>query len=146
MTWPNNYHALQSKRFVNTHFLKSIHCVLYESHINYACITWEQSISRINWFYILQKKALLESIFNFKGHNAHPSPVFHYSKIIIYADIDKNENCLFLKNKLPSIFTNWFTFSSMSHNYQTSYASKEIFKSPESKHYHVEKMLLSMWL
>ena len=54
--------------------------------------------------------------------------MFHYSKIIKIADKVKIENCLFINkytnNKLPSIFTNWFTFSSMSHNYQTSFASK----------------------
>ena len=40
----------------------------------------------------------------------------------------KIENCLFINkytnNRLSSIFTNWFTFSSMSHNYQTSFGSK----------------------
>ena len=30
----------------------------------------------------------------------------------------------YTNNKLPSMFTNWFTFSSMSHNYQTSFTSK----------------------
>ena len=30
----------------------------------------------------------------------------------------------YTNNKLLSIFTNWFTFSSMSHNYQTSFGSK----------------------
>ena len=54
--------------------------------------------------------------------------MFHYSKIIKVADKVKIENCLFINkytnNKLPSIFTNWFTFSSMSHNYQTSFAFK----------------------
>ena len=112
--------------FVNANILKSIYYALFESHINYACIIWEQNISTINHLYILQKKAL--RIINFKEHNAHSSPLFHYSKIIKIADKVKIENCLFINkctnNKLPSIFTNWFTFSSMSHNYQTSCASK----------------------
>ena len=50
------------------------------------------------------------------------------------ADKVKIKNCLFINkytnNKLPSIFTNWFTFSSMSHNYQTSFASKENLQTP----------------
>ena len=65
---------------------------------------------------------------------AHSSPLFHYSKIIKIASKVKIENCLFISkytnNKLPSIFTNWFTFSSMSHNYQTLFASKGNLKIP----------------
>ena len=57
---------------------------------------------------------------------------FHYSKIIKIVEKVKIENCLFINkyanNKLPSIFTNWFTFSSMSHNYQTLFASKGSFQ------------------
>ena len=72
------------------------------------------NISTINHLYILQKKAL--RIINFKGRNAHSSPLFHYSKIIKIEDKVKIENCLFIKkytnNKLPSISTNWCTFSS----------------------------------
>ena len=112
--------------FVNSNILKSIHYALFESHINYACIIWGQSISTINRLYILQKKAL--RFINFKKCNAHSSPLFHYSKLIKIAGKVKTENCLFINkytnNKLPSIFTNWFTFSSMSHNYQTSFAFK----------------------
>ena len=73
-----------------------------------------------------RKKAL--RIINFKECNAHSSPLCHYFKIIKISDKVKIENCLFINkctnNKLPSIFTNWFTFSSMSHNYQTLFASK----------------------
>ena len=112
--------------FVNANILKSIYYALFESHINYVCIIRGQNISTINHLYILQKKTL--RIINFKERNAHSSPLFHNSKIIKIADKVKIENCLFINkytnNKLPSIFTNWFTFSSMSHNYQTSFASK----------------------
>ena len=61
-------------------------------------------------------------------NNAHFSPLIHSSKIIKMADKVKIENCLFINKytnkKLPLIFNNWFTFSSMSHNYQTTFASK----------------------
>ena len=64
----------------------------------------------------------------FQKRHLELSILFLYSKIIKIADKVKIENCLFINkytnNKLPSIFTNWFTFSSMSHNYQTSFASK----------------------
>ena len=44
--------------FVNVNILKSIYYVLFESHINYACIIWGQNINTINRLYILRKKAL----------------------------------------------------------------------------------------
>ena len=117
--------------FVNPNILKSIYYALSESHINYAFIIWGQNISTINHLYILQKKAL--RIIIFKECNVHSSPLFHHSKIIKIADKVKIENYLFINkytnNKLPSIFTDRFTFSSMSHNYQTSFASKELMKS-----------------
>ena len=81
------------------------------------------------------KKRHFELLFiNFKEHNAHSSSLFHYSKIIKVADKVKIENSLFINkytnNKLPSIFTYWFTFSSMSHNYQSSFASKGSLQVP----------------
>ena len=117
--------------FVNAYILNSIHYALFESYINYACIMWGQNISTINRLYIFQKKAL--RIINFKECNPHSS-LFYYSKIIKIADKVNIENYLFVNkytnNKLPSIFTNWFTFSSMSHNYQTSFTSKGSFQVP----------------
>ena len=112
--------------FVNANILKSIYYALFESHINYVyinyvCFIWGQNISIITGLYILQKNAL--RIINFRECNAHSSPLFHFSKIIKIAKKVKIENCLFINkytnNKLSSIFTNWFPFSSMSHNYQT---------------------------
>ena len=112
--------------FVNAYILKSVYYTLSESYINYACIIWGQNISRINCLYILQKKAL--RIINVKECNADPSHLCQYFKIVKIADKVKTENCLFINkyanNKLPLIFTNWFTFSSLSHNYQILFASK----------------------
>ena len=112
--------------FVNANIHKSIYYALFESHINYACIILGQNIITINYLYILQKKA--HRIINFKERNDHSSPLFHYCKIIRISDKVKIENCLFMNkytnNKLSSIFTNWFTFSSLSHNDQTLFAAK----------------------
>ena len=130
--------------FVNANILKSIYYALFESHINYACIIWGQNISTINHLYILQKKAL--RIINFKEHNAHSSPLFHYSKIIKIADKVKIENCLFIikyiNNKLPSVFTNWFYFDQCLTIIKHLLPLKEILKSLVPKHHHIEKMLL----
>ena len=44
--------------FVKANIRKSIYYALFESHINYVCITWGQNVSTINRLYILQKKVL----------------------------------------------------------------------------------------
>ena len=66
--------------------------------------------------------------------------------MIKVADKVKIENFLFINkytnNKLPSIFTNWFTFSSMSLNYQTSFASKGNLQSPSVQTTSYGKMFL----
>ena len=80
--------------FVNANVLKSIYYALFESHNKYACIMWGQNISTINCLYILQKNAL--RFINFKEHNAHSSHLFHYSKIIRFAEKVKTDNCLFI--------------------------------------------------
>ena len=85
--------------FVNANILKSIYYALFESHINYACLKWGHNISTINRLYLLQKKTL--KIINFKEHNAHSSPLFHYFKINKIADKVEIENCLFI-NKYTS--------------------------------------------
>ena len=62
------------------------------------------------------------------------TPLFCFIHFHHFADKVKIENCVFINkytnNKLPSVFTNWFTFSSMSHNYQTLFASKGNFQIP----------------
>ena len=133
--------------FVDANILKSIFYALFESHINYACIIWGQNISKIICLYILQKKAL--RIVNYKELNAHLFLCFITLNIKI-TDKVKIENCLFINkytnNKSPSIFTNWFTFSSMFHNYQTLFTSKGNLQIPMSKQHHMEKMLLFSYM
>ena len=121
--------------FGSANTLKSLYYPLFEAHTNYACIIWGQNISTINCLYILQKRTL--RIINFKGRKAHSSSQFHYPKIIKVADKVKIENCLFINkytnNKLPPVFNYWFTFSSLSHNYQTSFASKGNLQIPSDQ-------------
>ena len=98
----------------------------YLNHTLTMLASYHQNISTINHLYILQKKAL--RIIIFKECNVHSSPLFHHSKIIKIADKVKIEKYLFINkytnNKLPLVFTNWFTFSLMSHSYQTLFTSK----------------------
>ena len=113
------------REYVNDDILKSVYYALFESHINYASIVWGQNICSINCLYILQKKAL--RIIHHEQRNTHSSTLFYKSEIIKFADKIKIENCLFISkyamNKLPSIFDDWFTFSSTTHGYETSFAT-----------------------
>ena len=64
---------------------------------------------------------------SFECRNAHSNPLFfrHLDKIIM-------ENCIFISKSinfdLPPIFNHCFTFSSDSHNYETSSSSKGLLK------------------
>ena len=112
--------------FANAGILKAIYHALFESHFHYACIKWGQNLCTIIRPFMLQKKAL--RLIYFKESNAHTAPLFFKSKIVKLPNKIKIENCLFIskffKNKLPPIFNSWFIFSSTSHNYETSFATK----------------------
>ena len=112
--------------FVNAEILKAIYHALFESHIHYACIIWGQNLCTINRLVILQKKA--SRLIHFKERNTHTDSLIFESKMVKLPDKIKIENFLFIskyvKNILPSIFNSWFIFSSTSHNYETSFATK----------------------
>ena len=80
-----------------------------------------QSIAYSNF-----KKKALRTLF-YKDHNADSNPLFLESGNIKLPDIVKIENCLliskYVHNTLPSSFYSWFTFSSVSHRYETSFSS-----------------------
>ena len=72
-----------------------------------------------------KKKAL--RIINFQPHNSHSSPLLKRSFILKFSDKVTLENTLFISksinNLLPSIFNDWFLFSSDQHNYENSCSS-----------------------
>ena len=84
---------------------------------------------------------------SFKERNAHFSHLFHYSKIIKILEKVNIDKCLFISkytnSELPPIFTNWSTFSLMSHNYQHRLPLKKTFKPSKqhtvSKQHHMKK-------
>ena len=104
--------------YVNAGIFKTIYHALFESHIHYACIIWGQCIHI--------QSAL--TLIHFKEHDAHTAPLFFKSKMVKLPDKIKIENCLFISkyvnNKLPPIFNSWFIFSSTSHHYETSLATR----------------------
>ena len=91
---------------------------------------------------------------SFECRNVHSNPLFFRHEIIKLPDKILMENCLFISKSvnfnLPSIFNHWFTFSSDSHNYETSSSSKGLLKvkTVNTKKYGREAMInnaISSW-
>ena len=133
------------REFVNTKILKSIYHAIFDCHLNYANTVWGQNRNSMNRLIILQKKAL--RIMSFECRNAHSNPLFFRHEIIKLPNKIIMENCLFISKSinfnLPSIFNHWFTFSSESHNYETSSSSKGLLnvKTAKTKKYGKEAMI-----
>ena len=109
------------RNFVNSSVFRTMYFAIFESHLNYCCLVWSQNCNAINRLVILQKTAL--RIINFQPRNTHSSPLFK-SFILKFSDKVTLENTLFvsksINNLLPSLFNDWFFFSSDQHNYETS--------------------------
>ena len=113
------------RNLVNISIIRTIYFSIFESHVNYCSLVWPQNCHAINWLVVLQKKA--SRIINFQPRNSHASPLFKNSSILKFSDKVNLENTLFvsksINNLLPSLFNNWFLFSSDQHNYETSWSS-----------------------
>ena len=116
------------REFVNAKILNSIYNAILDCHLNYANTVWGQNRNSMNRLIILQKKAL--HIMSFECRNAHSNPLLFRHEIIKLPQKLIMENCLFISKSInfPSIFNHWFTFSSNSHNYETSRSSKGFLK------------------
>ena len=101
---------------------------------------WDKTLAQLIVSTFSRKKTFLIS---FKERNTHFSHVFHYSKIIKILEKVNIDKYLFINkytnSKLPPIFTNWFTFSLMSHNYHHRLPLKKTFKPLVSKQHHMKK-------
>ena len=84
-------------------------------------LVWSQNCNAINRYVVLQKKAF--RFINFQPHNFHSSRLFKKSFILKFSGKVTLENTLFvsksINNILPSLFNDWFLFSSDQHNYET---------------------------
>ena len=89
----------------------------------------------MNRLVILQKKTL--RITNFQSRNSLSSPLFIRSFILKFSDKFTLENTLFvsksINNLLPSLFSDWFLFSSDQHNYETCCSSLDNLYKPSYK-------------
>ena len=66
---------------------------------------------------------------NYQSRNSHTSPLFRKAAFLKFKDKINLENILFISksinNLLPSLFNNWFAFSSDTHKYNTSCSSND---------------------
>ena len=66
-------------------------------------------------------------IINFESRNSHSSPLLKKRFVLKLSDKINLENTLFvsksISNLLPSLFNDWFLFSSDQQNYETSWSS-----------------------
>ena len=66
---------------------------------------------------------------NYQPRNSHTSPLFRKAAVLKFKDKINLENVLFvsksINNLLPSLFNNWFVFSSDIHKYNTSWSSDD---------------------
>ena len=66
---------------------------------------------------------------NFQSQNSHTNLLFRKTFVLKFEDKINLENILFISksinNLLPSLFNNWFVFSSDTHKYNTSWSSND---------------------
>ena len=66
---------------------------------------------------------------NYQLRNSHTSPLFRKAAVLKLKDKIKLENILFISksinNLLPSLFNNWFVFSSDTQKHNTSWSSND---------------------
>ena len=119
------------RNFVNRHILRTIYFVIFETHLNYANLIWDQNLNTESRIVIRQWKAL--RIINLESRGSHSGPLFKSNHILKREDKILIENILFINRSLNNlflpIFKNWLTFCSDVQNYQTvSSTSNKIFK------------------
>ena len=101
----------------------------------------------LSCLFLLQKKAL--RTISLECRNAHSKPLSYRHKIVKLHYKIIIENCLFISISinfdLPSIFNDWFTFSSDSHRFETSCSLKGFSKLniANSKIYGTEALINS---
>ena len=86
--------------------------------------------------FLCYKKKVLR-IINFQPCNSHSSPLFKKRSVLKFSDKVNLESTLFvcksINNLLPSLFNNWFLFSSDQHNYETFWFSLDNLHKPSYK-------------
>ena len=140
------------RKCVSCKILRSIYFAIFDSYLSYCCLVWAQNCSTIQRIVILQKKAI--RIINFQSRNSHTSHLFKQSSILKIQDKICLENILFIckysNNLSPSVFNNWFRFSSDQHNYEISSSTqgnltKLFYKTNKYGKYSITVSAVEVW-
>ena len=96
------------RNFVNRHILRAIYFAIFDTHLNYGNLIWDQTLNAVSRIFVLQKKAI--RIMNFHPRDSHSNLLFKSNHILKLEDKILIENILFmnksLSNLLPPIFKN----------------------------------------
>ena len=134
------------REFVIISLLKLVYHVIFDCHLNYWNTVWVQNKNSLNQLFLFKKKAL--KIISFECRNARSNSLFYRHETVKLHDKIIIKNCFFISISinfdLPSIFNNWFTFSSDSHRCETSCSLKRFLKvnNANTKKYRRNKSLL----
>ena len=133
---------------VSVNTLKVIYFAIFDSHINCAKLIWGQNPNSKLRIITLQKKDL--RIINNQRRNSHSGSLFNKSNILKFEDKILISNIIFISksinNLLPSIFKNWFIFSSEIYNYGTISSSTDKLFNPLELTSVVKTLLLQVLL
>ena len=72
------------RNHVNRHILRTIHFVIFDTHLNYANLIWGQNLNDVGIIVILQKKGL--RIMNFQSRDSRSNPLFKSNHILKLED------------------------------------------------------------
>ena len=88
------------RNFVNRHILRTIYFAIFDTHLNYGNLTWDQNLNAVS-FVVLQKKDL--RIMNIHSRDSHSSPLFKSNHILKLEDKILIENILFINKSLNNL-------------------------------------------
>ena len=101
--------------------LRNMCFAIFDFHLTYFCIVWDQNIDTVNRLIILQERAL--RIKNFNDQLFHSSPLFPENNILKFGGKITLENILFvnksINRQVSPIFYDWCTFSGNLHGHKT---------------------------
>ena len=93
---------------MNRHILRTIYFAIFDTHLNYGNLTWDQNLNAVS-FVVLQKKDLRSM--NIHSRDSHSSPLFKSNHIL---KLEDKMNILFINKALNNFFLQFLKIGSPS--------------------------------
>ena len=121
------------RHFVNNKILINLYYALIYPFLTYGIVIWGNTyFSNVKPILTLQKKVI--RIMTFSGFHDHTNGIFIELKLLKFPEIVFLNTALFMHDfycgVLPSLFDDFFNAASVSHNYNTRFASRLTFSIP----------------